>query len=198
MKFKPTQYPVLFFVLALILFFPAFLINLGDQTFIDDEATRALVAFEMIQSGDYVTPTEGGDIYLRKPPMFNWLVAFSFKIFGEYSEFAARIPMIVSLFFLTLAVFVLYRRELGNELAVISALMFLTCGRIIIYESLVGLIDLTFSLLTFSLFILIYKAFNQGNMLKLFIAAYVLTGISFLLKGLPAIVFLGSRSWFCS
>jgi 4-amino-4-deoxy-L-arabinose transferase-like glycosyltransferase len=191
MKFKPTQYPVLFFVLALILFFPAFLINLGDQTFIDDEATRALVAFEMIKSGDFVTPTEGGEIYLRKPPLFNWLVAFSFKVFGEYSEFAARIPMVVSLFFLTLAVFFLYRRELGDELAVVSALMFLTCGRIIIYESLVGLIDLTFSLLTFSLFILIYKAFNQGNMLKLFIAAYVLTGFSFLLKGLPAVVFLG-------
>lgn len=191
MKFKPTQYPVLFFVLALILFFPAFLINLGEQTFIDDEATRALVAFEMIKSGDYVTPTEGGEMYLRKPPLYNWLVAFSFQLFGEYSEFAARMPMVVSLFLLTLAIFFLYRRELGDELAVISALMFLTCGRIIIYESLVGLIDITFSLLTFSLFILIYKAFNRGNMLRLFIVAYVITGFSFLLKGLPAIVFLG-------
>jgi len=191
MKIKPNQYPFLFLALALILALPAFLINLGDQTFIDDEATRALVAFEMIKSGDFVTPTEGGEIYLRKPPLYNWLVVFSFKLFGEYSEFAARMPMVVSLFLLTLAIFILYRRELGGELAVISALMFLTCGRIIIYESLVGLIDLTFSLLTYSLFILIYKAFNQGNLLKLFVVAYILTGFSFLLKGLPSVVFLG-------
>jgi 4-amino-4-deoxy-L-arabinose transferase-like glycosyltransferase len=191
MKIKPASYPVIFFIIALILALPAFLINLGQQTLIDDESIRGLVAFEMIKSGDYVTPTEGGEIYLRKPPLFNWLVALSFRMAGNYSEFALRIPMIVSLFLLTFAVFALYRRELGDELAVISALMFLTCGRIIIYESLVGLIDLTFSLLTFSLFVLIYKAFNQGNLLKLFIIAYVLTGFSFLLKGLPSVVFLG-------
>jgi 4-amino-4-deoxy-L-arabinose transferase-like glycosyltransferase len=191
MRIKPTEYPLLFLVLALILALPAFLTNLGEQTFIDDEATRALVAFEMIKSGDFVTPTEGGEIYLRKPPLFNWLVALSFKLFGEYSEFAARMPMVVSLFLLTLAIFGLYRRELGEELAVVSALMFLTCGRIIIYESLVGLIDLTFSFLTFSLFILIYKAFNHGNLMKLFAGAYILTAFSFLLKGLPSVVFLG-------
>ncbi len=183
--------PVLFFALALIVSVPAYLINLGLLPFIDDESIRALVAFEMIQKGDFITPTVGGEIYLKKPPLFNWLVALSFSAFDSYSELPVRIPMIVSLYLYTLAIFHYFRKEFTTELGVVSALMFLTCGRIIIYESLYGLIDLTFSFLTFLFFMLIYRAFNQGRLLKLFMIAYVLTAFSFLLKGLPSIVFLG-------
>ena len=59
------------------LFFPAYLINLNMVQMIRDEAIRAIVAFEMIQSGDFITPTIGGEPYLMKPPLFNWILAFS-------------------------------------------------------------------------------------------------------------------------
>jgi 4-amino-4-deoxy-L-arabinose transferase-like glycosyltransferase len=188
-KFKSN--PVWFFILALVISVPAYMIFLGHQPFIDDESIRALVAFEMLQTGDFITPTVGGEIYLKKPPLFNWLVALSFNAFNSYDELPVRIPMILSLYLYTLAIFYYFRKEFTTELAVVSALMFLTCGRIIIYESLYGLIDLTFSFLTFLFFMLIYKAFNEGRLLKLFLIAYVLTAFSFLLKGLPSIVFLG-------
>jgi 4-amino-4-deoxy-L-arabinose transferase-like glycosyltransferase len=49
--------PLLFFlVLAGVLFLPAYLINLNLVQLIRDEAIRAIVAFEMIQRGDYITP----------------------------------------------------------------------------------------------------------------------------------------------
>jgi len=189
MKFKIT--PISFFIFAFLLAIPAYLINLGDQPSIDDEAIRAIVAFEMISSGDYITPTIAGDIYLKKPPLFNWLIIGAYKIFGNYSELPVRAPMMVSLFIYVLAIFYFFRRELNTETAVLSSLFFLTCGRVLIYESQYGLIDLTFSLLTFVFFMTLYRNFNRGNILRLFLIAYLISAFSFLLKGLPSVVFLG-------
>ena len=191
MKISPENKPYLFFIASMVLALPAFLINLGLSPVIDDEAIRALVAFEMVQKGDFITPTIGGEIYLKKPPLFNWLIAASFNLFDSYGEIPVRIPMIVSLFLFTLMIFYFFKKETGTEFGVINALLFLTCGRIIIYESLHGLIDITFSMLTFLFFMLIYRCFNQGRLLKLFIYAYLVTAVAFLLKGLPSLVFLG-------
>ena len=71
-----------FFLLALALLPAALLIHLGVMVFIDDEAIRALVAQEMLWSGNYISPTMHGDIYLNKPPLFNWVLALSFTVFG--------------------------------------------------------------------------------------------------------------------
>ncbi len=189
MKFKFT--PIIFFIFAFLFAIPAYLINLGDQPSIDDEAIRAIVAFEMEASGDYITPTIAGDIYLKKPPLFNWLIVGSYKIFGNHSELPVRAPMILSLFLFVLAIFYYFRKEINTETAVISSLLFLTCGRVLIYESQYGLIDLSFSLLTFIFFMTLYRNFNRGNLLRLFVVAYFISAISFLLKGLPSVVFLG-------
>ncbi|MEL7375863.1 MAG: glycosyl transferase, partial [Bacteroidota bacterium] len=61
-----------------LLLLPALLWNLGIMVFIDDEAIRALVAQEMIWSGDYLVPTMHGDPYLNKPPLWNWILTLSF------------------------------------------------------------------------------------------------------------------------
>ncbi len=37
----------------------------------------------MLQTGNYLVPQVGGETYFRKPPLINWLVAASFKIFGD-------------------------------------------------------------------------------------------------------------------
>ena len=64
----------IFYLIIGLLLFPALLINIGVLPFIDDEAIRALVSMEMIFSGDYITPTIAGELYFKKPPVFNWLV----------------------------------------------------------------------------------------------------------------------------
>src|SRR6185503_10080140 len=46
---------------------------------------------DMILRGDYVIPWFNGEMRLKKPPLFYWLQAGSFRVFGE-SEFAARLP----------------------------------------------------------------------------------------------------------
>lgn len=183
--------PLFYFILALLLALPALLINLGKQPVIDDEAIRALVAFEMVKTGDYITPSIAGELYLKKPPLYNWLITLSFHALNRSDEFAVRLPMVVSLLLFSLTIFYYFRKEMDLKFAVLSALMFLTCGRILIYESLHGLIDITYSLLIFIFFMHIYRSFMQGNLPKLFLIGYVIIAFSFLMKGLPSLAFLG-------
>ena len=42
-----------------------------------EEPRRCLVAMEMIASGDYIVPTVMGETYLKKPPLYNWLIALA-------------------------------------------------------------------------------------------------------------------------
>jgi 4-amino-4-deoxy-L-arabinose transferase-like glycosyltransferase len=48
-----------------------------------DEPRFALVAREMVQSGDWLIPHRAGEIYADKPPLFFWLVAVVYAITGS-------------------------------------------------------------------------------------------------------------------
>lgn len=70
-----------------------------------DPLTYACIAKDMVANNNWFSPALEGNPYLNKPPLYFWLVASSFKIFGV-SSFTAKIP---SLVFATLNVFLLYR-----------------------------------------------------------------------------------------
>lgn len=173
---------------AVLLCFPAFFINLGITPVIEDEAIRGLVSLEMMFSGDYITPTIGGSYYYNKPPLFNWLVIQSFRT-GGYNEFMLRLPTVISMLLFAFTIFCTVRKHLGNQIALTAALMFLTCGRILTYDSLKGLIDIVFSWVLFINFIVLYNGIRKRNYISTFLLSYFLLAIAFMLKGLPAIVF---------
>jgi len=186
-----TNKPLIFFtVLAGILYFPAYLLNLNMVQLINDEAIRAIVAFEMIKTGDFITPTIGGQPYLMKPPLFNWILAFFFQLTGSWSETVIRLPVILSILLFAATIFIFIRKEFGNRIALVNSLAFITYGRIIFYESLHGLIDVTFSWLIYLFFMLSWHLFRRRKYLSLFVTAYAITAIAFLLKGLPSLFFV--------
>lgn len=186
---NPNKSLHFFLVLAAALFLPAYLINLGMVQLIRDEAIRALVSFEMIQSGDFLSPTISGEPYLKKPPLFNWILAGFFGITGNYSEVVMRLPVILSVLGFSATIYYFTRREFDRRIALVSALAFATYGRIIFYESLHGLIDVTFSWLTYTFFMISWNLFRKEKFLQLFLVAYLITAVSFLLKGLPSLFF---------
>ena len=75
-------------LLCLALFFSL----LGDRPLWDiDEGMHAHTSKVMVETGDWVTPRMNGETFYDKPPLFNWLVAMAFMVFG-FTEFAARLP----------------------------------------------------------------------------------------------------------
>lgn len=189
--------PLVIALLAL-LSIPAFLLNLGTDLLIEDEAIRGLVAFEMGESGDLLTPTLFGELYLKKPPLYNWIILLFFTLFSSHAEWVLRLPMVFSLVGFTFSIYYFLRKEIGRKAAVLLAFMFLTNGRVIIYESLHGLIDIAFSWLIYAFFLLVYFCSKKEKYKELFLFSYTLLAIAYLMKGLPAIAFGGITllAWF--
>jgi len=175
-----------------------------------DEARRALVSLEMILFSDYLTPTVNGIRYFNKPPLYNWLIIASYWLFGEYSALALRFPMALSLVLFAVTIFVFVRRYVPVQssvpvtksaahwpavtpsiIAFAVAMMLVTNARMWLYDSLLGLIDVTFSWVTYTMFLLVYHFERRRNYWALYLSTYALTAVGFMLKGLPALVFEG-------
>lgn len=176
-------------VLVLVLILPAFLIQLGEPIVLDDEGIRAVVAMEMELQDDYLTPTLGGDLYFKKPPLYNWVLSAFMQGVGSYSPFVLRLPNVFFLLLFGTSIWWFVRKIAGNRVAVFAALAFITSGRILFYESFYALIDILFSYVVFLQFMVIYFSYKKGNYLRLFLWVYILTAIAFMLKSLPALVF---------
>lgn len=185
-----------FYVLLLII--PALFLNLGLMPFILDEATRANVALEMMHRGNFIVPTINGEFYYNKPPLFNWIQIFFVSITGDTDEIVFRLPTVTSLLLFAFTIYQTQKKESSRKVAFFTALAFLTCGRILFYDSFRGLIDITFSWVIYLVFWFIYYYGKRKEYLNLFMLSYLLAAVGFLMKGLPALVFLSISllAWF--
>lgn len=178
---------IVIFVLASIALF----VNLGVHPLRDEEPRRAFVALEMLFRSNYIVPTELGEYYYNKPPLFNWIIILSFQLFGAYSELAIRFFSVLSVLLNALLVFLLSRKYVGLRFGVYSALFFLATIHIVFYFSITGEIDLFYTLITTACLLSIFHFEQQNSYYKLFVISYILAALGTLTKGLPSIAFMG-------
>jgi 4-amino-4-deoxy-L-arabinose transferase-like glycosyltransferase len=169
----------------------ALFMNLGLMPLISDEPTRGIVSLEMMLSGNYITPTINGEFYYNKPPLFNWILTAFMQLSGRQDEFILRLPTIISLLLMGLVIFLLSRKTLGKNLAILTSLMWITSTRILFWDSFQGLIDITYALVTLSSFTLLYHYSQKKRWMLMFITTYLLAAAGYLMKGLPSIAFQG-------
>lgn len=186
------QHPERTFFFFFILAVAPFLVNLGLLPLFADEPTRANVAMEMIISKNYAVPTIGGEYYYNKPPLYNWILAGFYLISGSFSEFVTRLPAVIPMFLFALTIYFTVRHFLNNKhVAALSGLFFLVNGRMLIYDSMLGHIDIFYSWLTYISFMAIFYFYQRKQWFHLFLFSYVITSLTFLAKGLPSLVFQG-------
>jgi len=128
-----------------VIYLPA----LGSIAIKGEEGRRILPAIRMLDTGDYIVPQVGSNPYFRKPPLINWLVAGSFKVFGVRNEWTARLPSAIAVLAVAVAFVTVARASLGSMGSMIAALVWMTNigmiekGRLIeieaLYVSLCGL-----------------------------------------------------------
>ena len=87
------QLPLKAFILLLVIISFNILFGIGGVALLDpDEPVYAETAKEMIRFNEYLSPRIYNEYWYDKPPIFYWLLVGSLKLFGGFSEFAARIP----------------------------------------------------------------------------------------------------------
>ena len=178
-------------IICLLFFYLAYIPSLDaiPLRYDDDEARRALVTAEMMLSGDYLTPTINGEIYLNKPPLYNWILAGWFQVFGDFSMLAFRIQVILAIALTGLLIYRFTSRHTTPAIGFFTAFAFATNGRILIFDSFTGLIDTSFTLTVYLVFMLTFHFGEKKKYWQLFLFTYLLTAAGFLMKGMPALVF---------
>ncbi len=175
-----------------------YLYNLGLIPQHADESIRSTVAHEMMVSGNYIVPTVQGEFYYKKPPLYNWILIGVFKISGSFSDFVFRLPSVIPLFLFGITIWLISRRYLGNRVGILAGFAFILCGRMLIYSSLLGHIDIFYSWITFIGFYSIFHFYQSRNWWLLFAVSYILAAAGVLMKGLPSFLFQGLTllAWF--
>lgn len=89
-----------------------------------DEPRFALVARDMLRSGDWLIPRIGGDLYADKPPFFFWLLATAMAATGSM-RVGFLLPSLLAGIGTMLLVYDLLRRARGREAALCGAFVLL-------------------------------------------------------------------------
>jgi 4-amino-4-deoxy-L-arabinose transferase-like glycosyltransferase len=113
-------------LIVLVVWAAIYLPALGSLEIKGEEGRRILPAVRMLETGNYVVPKVGSESYLRKPPLINWLVAGSFKIFGQRNEWTARLPSVLCVLAVALVFITVARRSFGATGSTVAALIWLT------------------------------------------------------------------------
>ncbi|MFZ0293039.1 MAG: glycosyltransferase family 39 protein [Candidatus Sulfotelmatobacter sp.] len=154
----------------------------------DADSTHAEAAREMLATHDFVTLKINGNRYLEKAPLMYWVVALSYFFFGV-NEFAAHLPVAVSMFLLVLLAMRWARRAFGDRAAIYAGLFISTAAgcylftRILIPESIL-------SLFIAASFYCFATALEDGDAWRWY-GGYACMALAVLTKGLLAIVVVG-------
>ncbi len=89
-----------------------------------DEGSNAEAAREMLETGDWISPTLNYEPRFAKPAFTYWLISASYSVFGV-NEFAARFPSALSGLLVLLVQYAFVYRWLGAPLALFSSIMLL-------------------------------------------------------------------------
>ncbi len=176
-------------LILFVLLIPTLFLNLGMMPLLFDEGIRALVAFEMIASQNYVIPTINGILYFKKGPVFNWLIVASFQAFNEFSELAVRVPAVLSLVIFLPIIFFTIRKYSNSENAYFSAAWLVLSGSVLYFFSFLGHIDMFYSIIVFLQIFLLYHFSRVNKFWLAFLISYFLCAFGLFTKGLPSIVF---------
>lgn len=196
---SPTRRDAALIVLPLLLLLVGCAITLAG---LDDvgfkrqsECRTAVVAREMLQSGDVLTPTVNGQPRLEKPPLFYWAIALTAHFTGTVDEFTARLPAWISNVLLAtlLCGFAAHRaRWQGDktplQTGLLSALLLLCLpgfwqrGMLADAESLLALA-------CFAVTAALYWNLRETSLWRL-LAAYLLSALAFMVKGPIFLLFM--------
>ncbi len=181
----------------IVLFFGLFLrtLFLEYPSLVDPtEARYAVVAQNMIISGNWLTPTlpleQGISPYLGKPPLHFWLTALSYQLFG-FDEWSSRLPSFVVTLLTLLGVFTFAKRIFNPDVAWLSALVFLSS---IMPYVLAGasVTDVTLSTMVFFGTAFLYLALKEPSapINKFGLIAAFFAALAFLTKGPVGLVLI--------
>jgi len=168
-----------------VIYLPA----LGSIAIKGEEGRRILPAIGMLQTGNYIVPEVGGNPYFRKPPLVNWLVAASFRIFGVRNEWTARLPSAVVVLAAAIAFVTVARTSLGPGGSIVAALIWMTNIGMIEKGRLIEIEALYVSLCGLAIIFWLSFFVERKSPWLIWVPAFIFLGFGLLAKGPTHLIF---------
>jgi len=153
-----------------------------------DEPRFALVAQQMVNSGDYWFPHRGIEIYPDKPPVLMWLQAGFYQLTGSWDA-AFLLPSLLAGLGILLLVFDLSLRLFGARAARLSTLALLLTVHFSYQFKKAQIDPLLVFLVTLSVYALLRYMLLGGKQRWLFMGAFF-AGVGVITKGVGVIALL--------
>jgi 4-amino-4-deoxy-L-arabinose transferase-like glycosyltransferase len=186
---RPFRFANFYIAGVLLLFAVVYVGSLFSPGLQDDaDSTHAEAAREMLATHDFITLKVNGNRYLEKAPLMYWAVALSYAFLGV-NEFAAHLPVAISMLLLVLLAVRWGRRAFGDRAAIYAGLFISTTAgcylftRVLIPESILSF----FIAASFYFFV---TALEDGEASRWY-GGYVCMALAVLTKGLLAVVVVG-------
>lgn len=156
LKIKKTFWLLFIICIATILPF----LGLSDYH-TKGEPRESIVAYSMLESGNWILPRNNGGEMAYKPPFFHWCIASVSAVYGKVTEATSRIPSAIALIGMTLYGFVFFARRKGVKTALITS--FITLTNFELHRA--GLncrVDMLLTALSVTALYLLYRWYEKG------------------------------------
>ena len=158
-----------------------------------DEPRFALVAQDMLRSGDWLIPRVGGDLYADKPPLFFWLMAAAMAVTGSV-KLGFLIPSLLSGIGTVLLVYDLLRRVRGREIALAGALVLLITFQFV-WQARQAQIDATLCFFTTLSLYGLLRHLAAGPAVGWFLLGWAAAGLGVITKGVGFLPLFALVPW---
>jgi len=178
-----------FVVIILLIGVTLFLVDTGRTALsASSEARASEIAREMYATGDYVVPHLDGRIALTKPPLYHWLTALSFRLFGV-NEVAARLVSSIAGILTLFAAYLLGRKMFDPTVGFLAAVV--TASSIeFTWNARAARTDMLYTFFAVAaIAAFVYAAESARGRRRLYILSFALMGLAFMTKG-PAGLFI--------
>ena len=180
----PQSAVYMLLALSLLLFVP----KLGMPLLDPDEGLYAEIAREMLTSGDWVIPHVNGLPYLEKPPLYFWLTALTFQLFGP-SEWATRLWSAISALGTVLLTWRIGRRLYGAPAGLLAGVVVATVVGNALYVRRASTDQLFVFCLTLAMYGFLRDAERPDRGRARFLLFYLGAALGVLAKGFLGVVF---------
>ena len=156
-----------------------------------DEPRFALVARDMVLSGDWLIPRVGGEAYSDKPPLFMWLIAIPYRL-GIDLTIAYLLPSLLATLGTLALVYDLARRLWGRNAAWAAGLLLVLTLQFAMQARTAQIDAVVCFLITLGVYGLL-RHMLLGPRWRWYFAAWIAIGLGIITKGvgfLPILMFI--------
>jgi len=187
-----TRTARIWLVIFLACYVLSVLINLSYFPLDGEEPRRAIIAIEMMESGNFIRPTTMGWEYYNKPPLYNWIISGLMILTGSSDELAVRLASLLSILAWGLANYYFVRKLISPYTAVLSSLFLMTSLDLFFWGlSNGGEIDVFYSLIVYLQAMTLFYFNQDKRWTTMYLLSYALCAVGFLTKGSPSLLFQG-------